>query len=134
LETSTHIAGRRVLVADDNAYMRRALEALLTAWDFEVVFANDGSAALEALRETAPAAVLLDIRLPKLDGLEVARRIRADSGSSPLLLIAMTGSTDPRDRAESLAAGFDHHLVKPVDTELLRDLLERKALLMTRGV
>ena len=60
---------------------------------------------------------------PKLDGLEVARRIRADPGSSALLLIAMTGSSEPRDRAStSLSAGFDHHLVKPVNPEELREL------------
>jgi CheY-like chemotaxis protein len=112
-----------VLVADDNAYMRKALDAVLRAWEFEVVAVHDGAAVLAALQEVRPDAVLLDIRLPKLDGLEVARRIRADPGSSAVLLIAMTGSSDPRDRAASLAAGFDHHLVKPVNPEKLRDLL-----------
>jgi CheY-like chemotaxis protein len=113
-----------VLVADDNAYMRKALDAVLRTWELEVVTVRDGAAALDALREVRPHAVLLDIRLPKLDGLEVARRIRADPSTSGLLLIAMTGSSDPRDRAASLAVGFDHHLVKPVNPEELRALLE----------
>jgi CheY-like chemotaxis protein len=115
---------RRVLVADDNAYMRKALDAVLRTWELDVVTVRDGAAALDALRELRPHAVLLDIRLPKLDGLEVARRIRADPSTSGLLLIAMTGSSDPRDRAASLAVGFDHHLVKPVNPEELRALLE----------
>jgi len=118
---------RRVLVADDNAYMRKALDAVLRAWDFDVVAVHDGPAALAALREVSPHAVVLDIRLPRLDGLEVARRIRADPATSGLLLIALTGSRDARDRAASLDAGFDHHLVKPVDPELLRALLDGSA-------
>jgi CheY-like chemotaxis protein len=117
------ITPRRVLVADDNAYMRKALDAVLRAWEFDVVAVHDGAAVLASLAEVRPDAVLLDIRLPKLDGLEVARRIRADPGSAALLLIAMTGSSEPSDRDASLAAGFDHHLVKPVNPEELRDLL-----------
>jgi CheY-like chemotaxis protein len=120
----TPVTPRRVLVADDNAYMRKALDAVLRAWDFDVVAVHDGPAALAALREVSPHAVVLDIRLPRLDGLEVARRIRADPATSGLLLIAMTGSSDPRDQAASLAAGFDHHLVKPVNPDVLRALLE----------
>ena len=123
LPMSTPIAPppRRVLVADDNAYMRKALDAVLRAWAFEAVAVHDGPSALAAVRELPLHAVVLDIRLPRLDGLEVARRIRADPGSAGLLLIAMTGSSDPRDRAASLDAGFDHHLVKPADpTEVTR--------------
>jgi two-component system CheB/CheR fusion protein len=126
LPMSTPIAPppRRVLVADDNAYMRKALDAVLRAWAFEAVAVHDGPSALAAVRELRLHAVVLDIRLPKLDGLEVARRIRADPANAGLLLIAMTGSSDPRDRAASLDAGFDHHLVKPVDPDLLRALLD----------
>ena len=129
LPMSTPIAPppRRVLVADDNAYMRKALDAVLRAWAFEAVAVHDGPSALAAVRELRLHAVVLDIRLPRLDGLEVARRIRADPGSAGLLLIAMTGSSDARDRAASLDAGFDHHLVKPVDPELLRALLDGSA-------
>jgi len=118
---------RRVLVADDNAYMRKALDAVLRAWAFEAVAVHDGPSALAAVRELPLHAVVLDIRLPRLDGLEVARRIRADPGSAGLLLIAMTGSRAARVGGAPPDAGFDHHLVKPVDPELLRALLDGSA-------
>ena len=108
METSTQTGKRRVLVADDNAMLRRALQIVLQLWGFEVTVVEDGSAALAA----------------EMDGLEVARRIRADPTSSALLLLALSGSGEPEDRSAALAAGFDHHLVKPVDPDLLRQLLD----------
>ena len=124
METSTQIGKRRVLVADDNAMLRRALEIVLQLWGFEVTLVEDGSAALAAARAGHHAAVVMDIRMPEMDGLEVARRLRADPRSSALLLLALSGSGEPEDRSAALAAGFDHHLVKPVDPDLLRQLLE----------
>ena len=124
METSTQIGKRRVLVADDNEMLRRALQIVLQLWGFEVTAVEDGSAALAAAREGRHAAVVMDIRMPEMDGLEVARRIRADPRSSALLLLALSGSGEPEDRSAALAAGFDHHLVKPVDPELLRRLLD----------
>jgi len=124
METSTQIGKRRVLVADDNAMLRRALEIVLQLWGFEVTLVEDGSAALAAARAGQHAAVVMDIRMPEMDGLEVARRLRADPRSSALLLLALSGSGEPEDRSAALAAGFDHHLVKPVDPDLLRQLLE----------
>ncbi len=124
METSTQIGKRRILVADDNAMLRRALEIVLQLWGFEVTLVEDGSAALAAARAGNHAAVVMDIRMPEMDGLEVARRIRADPSSSALLLLALSGSGEPEDRSAALAAGFDHHLVKPVDPDLLRQLLE----------
>jgi CheY-like chemotaxis protein len=125
MEKSTQIGKRRILVADDNEMLRRTLQIVLQLWGFEVTVVEDGSAALTAAREGHHAAVVMDIRMPEMDGLEVARRIRADPGSSALLLLALSGSGEPEDRSAALAAGFDHHLVKPVDPELLRELLER---------
>jgi CheY-like chemotaxis protein len=124
METSTQIGKRRILVADDNAMLRRALQIVLQLWGFEVTAVEDGSAALAAVREGQHAAVVMDIRMPEMDGLEVARRIRADPSSSAVLLLALSGSGEPEDRSAALAAGFDHHLVKPVDPDLLRKLLE----------
>jgi CheY-like chemotaxis protein len=124
METSTQIGKRRILVADDNAMLRRALQIVLQLWGFEVTLVEDGSAALTAVRQGHHAAVVMDIRMPEMDGLEVARRIRADPSSSALLLRALSGSGEPEDRSAALAAGFDHHLVKPVDPDLLRKLLE----------
>ena len=124
METSTQIGKRRVLVADDNVFVSRALETVLQLWGFEVTVVEDGSAALAAVREARHEAVVMDIRMPLLDGLEVARQIRADPRSAALLLLALSGSSEPQDRSAALAAGFDHHLVKPVDPSLLRKLLE----------
>ena len=124
METSTQIGKRRVLVADDNAMLRRALEIVLQLWGFEVTLVEDGAAALAAARAGHHSAVVMDIRMPEMDGLEVARRLRADPSSSTLLLLALSGSGEPEDRSAALAAGFDHHLVKPVDPDLLRQLLE----------
>ena len=124
METSTQIGKRRILVADDNAMLRRALQIVLQLWGFEVTAVEDGAAALAAARAGHHAAVVMDIRMPEMDGLEVARRIRADPSSSAVLLLALSGSGEPEDRSAALAAGFDHHLVKPVDPELLRKLLE----------
>jgi CheY-like chemotaxis protein len=128
LETTLTEPARRVLVADDNAHMRRALESILEVWRFEVTAVHDGQAAVAAVGTLRPVAALVDIRLPGFDGFEVARRLRADRTTpAGLVLIAMTGSSDPRDRAAALAAGFDHHFVKPMPPDLLRALLDRAA-------
>ena len=124
METSTQISKRRVLVADDNAMLRRALQIVLQLWGFEVTLAEDGAAALRAARGHDHAAILMDIRMPEMDGLEVARQIRADPSSSSVLLLALSGAGELEDRSAALAAGFDHHLIKPVDPELLRKLLD----------
>ena len=86
--------------------------------------AHTGAEAVAKVQELKPHVVILDIGMPEMDGLEVARRIRADPSSSALLLLAVSGSSEPEDRSAALAAGFDHHLVKPVDPDLLRRLLE----------
>ncbi len=124
METPTSTTKRRVVVADDNVYLARTLKMVLELWGFDATVVHDGPAALSAVLAGGSAAALLDIRLPKLGGLEVARQIRACPGTPGPRLIAMTGSLDDQDRASSLAAGFDHHLVKPVDPNVLRSLLE----------
>ena len=133
METSTQIGKRRVLVADDNAMLRHALQIVLQLWGFEVTVVEDGSAALTAARQARHAAIVMDIRMPEMDGLEVARLIRADPRSSAVLLLALSGSGEPEDRSAALAAGFDHHLVKPVDPDLLRKLLEGAPAPTTEG-
>lgn len=114
---------RRVLVVDDNVDAARSLAMLLTAWGHEASLAHDGPAALAEAARLAPDVVLLDIGLPRMDGYEVARRLRATPEGAGLLLIALTGYGQDEDRRRSREAGFDHHLVKPVDTDALRDLL-----------
>src|SRR4029077_12329540 len=85
---------RRVLVAEDNVYVARSLGMALELWGYEVTVASDGPSALALARELRPVAVLLDIKLPKLDGLEVARRIRRDPELASILLLALTGSSE----------------------------------------
>jgi CheY-like chemotaxis protein len=112
----------RVVVADDNPAMTRALQIVLELWGWEVSVAHDGLAAIQAIRATRPAVGLIDIGLPDLNGLEVARVLHAE-GLAPRLLVALSGYGEEGDRLRSREAGFDRHLVKPVDPEVLRGML-----------
>jgi CheY-like chemotaxis protein len=99
--------------------------ALLLKLDgYDVKLAHDGPEAIAVAREFKPALVLLDIGLPSLSGYEVAHRMRADPSLRESVLVAMTGYGQPEDRVRTRAAGFDHHLTKPVDETLLTQLLE----------
>jgi CheY-like chemotaxis protein/two-component sensor histidine kinase len=117
----------RVLVVDDNVDSAESLAMLATGWGHAVEVAHDGPAALEAARRQQPDLVLLDIGLPGMDGYEVARQLRRMGELKETLLIAMTGYGQAEDRLRSQAAGFQHHLVKPVDTEALRTLLGERS-------
>jgi CheY-like chemotaxis protein len=111
--------GSRILVVDDNVDATDSLALLLGVSGHEVRTAYDGPAALEAAEAFDPAIVLLDIGLPGMDGYEVARRLRQLPGRDKVLLVALTGYGQEEDRRRSREAGFDHHLVKPVDPEVL---------------
>jgi signal transduction histidine kinase len=115
---------RRILVVDDNVDSTNALAKMLTRlYSQEVRVAHDGPEALAAAGEFRPEIVLLDIGLPGMDGYEVARRLRSRPKAEGLLLVALTGWGQESDRDRAREAGFDRHLVKPVDPETLRDLL-----------
>lgn len=118
-------SAQRVVVADDNLLMANGLKMLLEMWGFSVTLAHDGVAAVDAISRLRPAAALVDLLMPKLDGLEVARRVRADASARSVLLIAMTGLAGPSDRALIDSSGFDAHLVKPIDTQALRQMLSQ---------
>ena len=113
----------RILVVDDNVDAAESLSRILRLQEHEVLVAHDGLAALAAAQQMNPDVVLLDIGLPKLDGLEVARRLRERAAGPRPLLVAMTGFGQAEDRARTAAAGFDHHLTKPVDPQLLHSLM-----------
>jgi CheY-like chemotaxis protein len=115
----------RVLIADDDRDMARGLRLVLDIWGFEATVAHDGLTALAAVRDQLPDvhAVLLDISLPKLDGLALARQIREEPGGASLLLVALTGYGGQGQRQASRSAGFDEHLTKPIDPDILRRLL-----------
>jgi len=112
-------AMQRVVVADDNPAMTAALKVVLQIWGWDVLVAHDGLTAVQAICASRPALALIDIGLPDLDGLEVARVLRAQ-GAAPRLMVALSGYGEERDLLASRQAGFDRHLVKPVDPELLR--------------
>ena len=116
---------RRILVADDNLDALESLAALLALNGHEVHRAQDGAGALQAATRHRPEVIFLDIGMPQMDGYEVARRIRAQEWGKEMLLIAVTGWGQESDRQRSFAAGFDFHLVKPVDLEKLNQLLSK---------
>src|SRR5262244_1265504 len=113
----------RMLIVDDNRDAADSLGMLLRTTGNEIRTAYDGLEALQVASEFRPEVVLLDIGLPKIDGHEVAQRIRREPWGGRVCLIAVTGWSDESDRARSRAAGFDHHLVKPLDTAHLAQLL-----------
>ncbi len=117
---------RRVLVVDDNVDAADSLAMLLNSEGHEVSVAYDSAAALEVARDRQPQVLLLDIGLPGTDGYALARHLRALVELRDATLIAVTGYGLPEDRERSKAAGFDHHLVKPIDFEVLRVLLAEK--------
>lgn len=114
-------AGRRVLVVDDNRDAADTLEAFLTMEGFSVAVAYDGAAALEKVQSHVPDVVLMDIGMPRMDGYEAARMVRATG--RPVRLVALTGWGQALDKAKAQQAGFDHHFVKPVDLATILDVL-----------
>ena len=118
------VQGRaRVLVVDDSRDGADSLRALLELLGAEVRVAYDGPAALETCHTYQPEVVLLDIGMPGMNGYEVARRIRQRPDFQDVTLIALTGWGQEKDRRNSEAAGFDHHLVKPINIDALQALL-----------
>jgi PAS domain S-box-containing protein len=119
------LTNKRILLADDNRDAAESLAIILRLEGHEVELAHDGHAALNSFRTRRPDVALLDIGMPKSNGYEVARTIRATPDGAGVLLIAITGWAQDADKAESRAAGFDHHLTKPIEPERLIDLLHR---------
>jgi two-component system CheB/CheR fusion protein len=115
--------GASIVVVEDSADSREMLCELLASAGFQCHTAESGIAALELIEHVRPAIALLDVGLPGMDGFEVARRLRSNPALSDICLIALTGYGRPSDRATARAAGFDEHLVKPVDVERLLSLL-----------
>ena len=116
--------GQRLLVVDDNRDAAESMTMLLELWGHEVACAHDGFSALKVAASFHPDAVFLDIGLPGMDGYEVAARLRELPQGTRLTLIAITGYGQDADRRRSREAGIDHHLVKPVAPETLRELLD----------
>ncbi len=115
----------RVLMVEDNPDAAESLGMILQLLGHHVRVAPDAVAALQAIRANPPDIMLIDIGLPGMDGYELASRIRADAAMKHLLLVALTGYGQLEDKARAMAAGFDYHLVKPIDVGTLTELVGR---------
>jgi CheY-like chemotaxis protein len=118
-EPGTFVDGpgrRRVLLVDDHRDSRRMLGMMLELSGHQVIEAGDGGAAVSMAMSERPDVAIVDIALPGLDGYEVARRIRAHPGTRDIVLIALTGYGYEEDLRCAMEAGFDLHLVKPVES------------------
>jgi CheY-like chemotaxis protein len=113
----------RILVVDDNRDGAESLSMLLKVLGSQTVTAYDGEEAVAVAERYRPDVILLDIGLPKLNGYEACRRIRKQEAGRETIIIAQTGWGQNEDRERTREAGFDHHLVKPVDPNELMKLL-----------
>jgi CheY-like chemotaxis protein len=113
----------RVLVVDDNQHTASSLEMVLRTMGNDIRTAYDGETALAEAADFHPNVALLDIGLPKLNGYEVCRRIRQEPWGRAMVLIALTGWGRDADRRSAEQAGFDYHMVKPVDPQVVMSLL-----------
>jgi two-component system alkaline phosphatase synthesis response regulator PhoP len=113
---------KRILVVDDEIYIVHILEFSLSMEGYEVVTAHDGEEALRRIEETNPDLVVLDIMMPKMDGYEVCRRVRADERFAHLPILLLSAKGRPVDREAGIAAGANDYMTKPFRP---RDLIER---------
>src|SRR5512144_2365469 len=119
----------RILVVDDEADIGALLVMALGRAGYEVATAGDGLEALAAVAASPPDLVILDVRMPRLDGLETLKRLRADAATAPVPVIMLTTRAEAADRLEGLAHGADDYLAKPFD---LAEVLERVKTLIGR--
>jgi len=112
-----------VLVVEDNPDAAEALTMLLEVLGHRVRTVHDGATALDLAQTSPPDVMLVDIGLPGIDGYEVARRVRQDARLQHVLLVALTGYGQEEDRQRTMAAGFDHHITKPVEPDALNRIV-----------
>jgi len=117
----------RILIVDDNRYSATTLSMLMRQLGHHTLTAFDGEEAVAAARSFSPEVVLLDIGLPKLNGYEVCRWIRAQESSHKVVIIAQTGWGQEETRQKTSDAGFDHHMVKPIVPDSLLKILDSVA-------
>ena len=115
---------RRIVVADDNEDSAQSFAMLLSFSGHEVRIAHDGEQALDTMRDFRPDVAFLDIGMPRLSGYEVAEAVRAEPWGRDMKLIAVTGWGQADDKQRARSAGFDQHLVKPIDPSDVDRLLE----------
>ncbi|MBC7894027.1 MAG: response regulator [Cytophagaceae bacterium] len=123
-KSSTPMEARRVLIVEDNADARQPLADLCTMWGHDVRVAPSCSEGLAVAASHQPHIAFVDIGLPDRNGYDLARLLRGAPGGQEMVIVAFTGYGAPRDRELAREAGFDLHVVKPVDISRLRRLLE----------
>lgn len=117
-----------ILIVDDNTDAADAMGKLLTLVGFNVAIAYSGQEALDTAYVLKPRVILLDIRMPELDGYAVAKKLRTTQGLSDVVLVALTGFGQQEDRERAEEAGFNHHLTKPVSLSELKNVLDQYSL------
>ncbi|HYD49581.1 MAG TPA: hybrid sensor histidine kinase/response regulator, partial [Terriglobales bacterium] len=123
---SAEDGSKRILIVEDNADAAASMAMALRKSGYDIELVRDGAGALQRAASFHPRVILLDIGLPEMDGFEVARQLRRDPATAEALIIAVTGYGTERDRRRGREAGFDHHLVKPIDLNHLRDLIRKE--------
>jgi CheY-like chemotaxis protein len=113
------MAGEPILIVDDNPANLKLARVLLASEGYEVRTATDAEEALAVLREFLPDLILMDIQLPGMDGLELTRRLKADSKTCDVAILALTAYAMKGDEERALAAGCDGYVAKPIDTKRL---------------
>ena len=116
-------AAQRILIVEDNQDSALSLKMLLEVLGHVVDVVHDGEGAIVSAAALRPDVILMDIGLPGLSGYDAARRIRSDCKDKGPLIVALTGWGQDEDRRRSVEAGIDHHLVKPLDLDKLRQIL-----------
>ena len=119
------LRARRVMIVDDHEEIRMSISRLARAWGHEVAVAADGASALSLAETFQPECAIVDLSMPGMNGIELARRLRQRFPPAQLYLIALTGYAGADIRDACLAAGFDAHLVKPRDIHLWRTARKR---------
>lgn len=114
-----------ILVVEDNERNRKLVRTILTFRGFEVVECDDGTPSLELARKHRPALVLMDIELPKMNGIEALGRLRADPETASIPVVAVTASVTPSEREKVAAAGFNAYLSKPIDVASFNETVDR---------
>lgn len=115
----------RILIVDDNATNLKLVAYLMKNHGYVVDTALDAELALDAIRKNPPAAILMDIQLPGIDGLELTRRLKADPETRRIVIIAVTAYAMKGDQDKALAAGCDDYVTKPIDTRALPEIIAR---------
>ncbi len=117
------MAPRRILIVDDNQDAADSLTVLLQYQGHEVVTAYNGEEGLKCARTLRPHLVFLDLGMPRMDGIEAAQQLRSLPGGERMMLIALTGWGQEQDQQRTRMAGFDRHLLKPIDLGKLNEIL-----------